>query len=139
MTKHQANYDDEPVVYCSRCYSLNIIHEDIIGADCCGKCGCSDVKTASIGEWEKLYKNRYGHNFITDLGSIRKSPIFQASIGRLKSIVCDNPKWREICKTLYPKFPGGISKADSVVLLFAKLHEDDRIDELRMLLINQNK
>lgn len=136
MSPKRTNYNVEPVVYCSRCYSLNIIHEDIIGADCCGKCGCSDVKTTSIEEWEKLYKNRYGHNFITDEGNVKKSPIFQVSISRLKTIVCDNPQWRELCKKLYPRFPEGIGKADSIVLLFAKLHEDNRIDDLRMELIN---
>lgn len=135
----KVNYDDEPVVFCKRCYSLNIVHEDIIEEDCCKECGCSDISTASIQEWENLYRNRYGHPLVSDKGNIRKSPIFQSSISKLKSIVYNEPKWREICKTLYPKFPGGLSKADSIVLLFAKLQEENRIDELKIHLIEQNK
>ena len=32
------NYDDEPVVYCSRCYSLKIKYEEAIDSDCCMEC-----------------------------------------------------------------------------------------------------
>lgn len=135
----KVNYDEELVVFCKRCYSLSIIHEEAIGEDCCKDCGCSDIATTTIEEWEKLYKNRYGHSFINDKGNIRNSPIFKAPINKLKNIVCNTLRWREICKTLYPKFPGGLSKADSIVLLFAKLQEDNRIDELKMYLIEQNK
>lgn len=135
----RTDYDEEPVVFCKRCYSLNIIHEATIDSDCCRECGCSDIDSASIQEWESLYKNRYGHSFITDKGNIRKSPIFQASLSKLKSIVYNSPCWGKICKTLYPKFPGGLSKADSIVLLFAKLQDDNRLDELRIYLIEQDK
>lgn len=131
-------YDSEPVMFCSKCYSLNIVHEDVIDSDCCGECGCSDLKTASIDEWEKLYKQRYGHKFVEAGHDIRKSPVFTMSLARLKAMVYQDSQWKELCKTLYPAFPEGISRADSVVLLFAKLIQENRLNDLRMELINQN-
>lgn len=133
------DFDSEPVTYCARCYSLKIVHEDSIGMDCCEDCGSSDLKTSSFEEWEKLYKERYGHKFVEETGDIRRSPIFQLSNDKLKTKVYNDPSWREICRTLYPAFPNWLSKADSIVLLFAKLYQDNRLDELRMELINRNK
>lgn len=130
-------YDEEPVVFCSRCYSLKIIHEDVFDSDCCGECGCTDVKTSSFKEWERLFKNRYGHKFVEEDHNVRKSPVFTMSIERLKIMVYNDPQWKELCKTLYPAFPDGISRADSTVLLFAKLIQENRLDDLRMELINQ--
>ena len=132
-------YDSEPVTFCSRCYSLKIIYEDAIGADCCGECGCSDVQTASIEEWESLFKKRYGHSYVNSVKDIRKSPIFLMSIDKLKTLVYNHPEWKFICKTLYPSFPDGLSKSDSVILLFAKLCNDNKLDTLRFELINRNK
>lgn len=131
-------YDSEPVTYCSRCYSLSIVHEDAIDADCCKECGCSDLKTSSVEEWEKLFEGRYGHKFVEASHNLRKSPVFMMSIDRLKKMVYNDSSWKELCKILYPAFPDGISRADSVVLLFAKLIQDNRLDDLRVELINQN-
>lgn len=131
--------DEDSVVYCTKCYSLKIKYEEAIGMDCCGDCGCTDFKTASFNDWEKLYKARYGHKFVRETGNIRNSPIFQMSNSQLKTMVYDNASWREICQTLYPTFPRWLSKADSVVLLFAKLYQDNRLDDLRMEMIKQNK
>jgi len=130
-------YNSEPVTYCARCYSLGIVHEDSIGIDCCKECGSSDLLTSSEEEWERLYKQRYGHKFITEESNIRKSPIFQMSNEKLKTKVFNDPSWREICRALYPTFPEWLSKADSIVLLFAKLYQEDRLDDLRMELINR--
>mgnify|MGYP004589275715 CR=1 FL=1 len=49
----------DTVDFCSKCYSLKIKYEDSIGMDCCEDCGCTDFKTASFDEWEKLYKEGY--------------------------------------------------------------------------------
>lgn len=140
MTKQRKpkDYDEEPVTYCAKCYSLRIVYEDIIGVDCCGECGCSDLLTSSIEEWEKLYARRYGHKYMEDKGDIKKSPMFQLSNDKLKALVFDHPEWRDICKALYPTFPGGLGKADSIILLFAKLYQESRLDDLRMELINRN-
>lgn len=131
-------YDEEPVMYCAKCYSLNIVHEDVIDSDCCGRCGCTDFKTSSIEEWERLYKERYGHKFVENSHDLRKSPVFMLSMDRLKTMVYKDECWKELCKMLYPAFPDGLSRADSVVLLFAKLIQDNRLDDLRIELINQN-
>ena len=140
MSKRKVeDFDAEPVVYCPRCYSLNIVYEDAIRADCCGDCGCSDVKTSTIDIWEKLYQKRYGHKFVERSNNVRDSFIFQMSTERLKTMLFKDPSWREICKTLYPTFPGGLSKADSVILLFAKLCQENRLDDLRMELLKRNK
>lgn len=137
--KKKENFDSEPVIFCSKCYSLNIVYEDAIGADCCGDCGCSDMQTATIDEWERLYQKRFGHSFVERPNDVRKSFIFQMSTERLKTTVFKDPAWREICKAMYPAFPGGLSKADSVILLFAKLCQENRLDDLRMELVKRNK
>lgn len=132
-------YNSEPVTYCARCYSLGIVFEDSIGMDYCKECGSSDFLTSSEEEWEKLYKGRYGHKFVEEESDVRKSPIFQMSNERLKTKVFNSPNWKEICKALYPAFPEGLSKADSIILLFARLYQENRVDDLRMELINQDK
>lgn len=131
-------YDSEPVTFCSRCYSLNIRHDDSMDLDCCGKCGCTDFRTASVAEWEKLFENRFGHKFIEETKVLRKSPIFLMSIDKLKTKVFNDPSWKDICKTLYPEFPEGLSRADSIILLFAKLSQEGRMDDLKIELINRN-
>ena len=130
------DYDSDPVTYCSRCYSLNIKHDDAIDLDCCGECGCTDFKTSNVYDWEKLFNQRYGHKYIEKNHDVKKSAIFQLSIEKLKSKVFNNPSWREICKSLYSSFPGGLSRADSVILLFAKLVQDNRLDDLKMKLVD---
>lgn len=136
--KKPKDYDDEPVIYCAKCYSLKIVYEDIVGTDCCGICGCSDLLSSSIEDWEKLYTKRYGHKYMESKGDIRRSPMFQVSSDKLKAMVCDSPEWEDICRTLYPTFPEGLDKADSIIFLFAKLYQDSRLDDLRMELINRN-
>lgn len=130
--------EEEPVYYCARCYSLKIKYEESIGMDCCGDCGCTDFRTSSYEDWEKLYKQRYGHKFVEEVGDIRKSPIFQLSTNQLKEKVYDNPDWKEICKTLCPDVPNWLGKADTIILTFAKLYQENRLDDLRMELINRN-
>lgn len=131
------DYDAEPVTYCSRCYSLKIKYEDSIGMDCCGDCGCTDFKTSSFDDWEQLYEKRYGHKFVEPNNDIRKSPVFQLSNSQLKELLYNTPSWGTICRTLYPSFPKWLTKADSIMMLFAKLYQDNRLDELRVELRNQ--
>lgn len=135
----KVDYNEEPVAYCSRCYSLNIVHVDAVNMDCCDKCGCSDIKTTSIGEWEKLYKARYGHKFISDTEGVKNSFIYKIPMDKLKAEVYTNTEWKSICSVLYPGFPEYLSKADSIILLFSKLIEDNRVEDLRKYLANQHK
>lgn len=133
------DFDDEPITYCSKCYSLKIKYEDSIGMDSCGDCGCTDFITSSVEDWEKLYEKRYGHKFVEEKGDIRKSPIFQMSNDKLKDLLFQCNDWKEICHLLYPAFPEWLGKADSIILLFARLYKDNRLDDLKMELVKRNK
>lgn len=131
--------EEDSVIYCTKCYSLKIKYEESIDMDCCVDCGCTDLKTASFDTWERLYKARYGHKFVEEIGNIRNSPIFKMSHEQLKSKVYNSPSWREICQSLYPTFPKWLSKVDSVIMLFSKVYQDNRLDDLRIELINRSK
>lgn len=125
------DYDSEPVWYCARCYSLKILHEDHLDVDYCQDCGCSDILTSSIEEWEKLYNNRYGHPYVVKNKDAKYSFITKASFQELKNMVFDSPFWYEIIHDMYQKFPGGMSKADSCILFFDKIIRHHRIEDLR--------
>ena len=126
-------YDSEPVMYCSRCFSLKIKYEEAIDSDCCMECGCPDIAESSIEEWEALYEKRYGHKYAEKSNDPRKSPIFKLSIKELKNKVYNGP-WQKITKALYPHFPEWMGRKDSVLLLFDKLIRDKRMDDLKMFL-----
>ena len=128
-------YDEEPVVFCSKCYSLKIVHDDFMDMDFCGDCGCPDTLSGSIEEWEKLYEGRYRKKLIEKGTDPRKSPLFKASIDKLKSILFEHPSWKEIITTLYPHFPQNLGRADSVLFLFDKMTKDGKLDEFRLLLL----
>ena len=128
------DYDSEPVVYCSKCLSLNIKHEDIIDSDCCMDCGCTDMEVATIDVWENKWEKKYGHKFAVKSDDPRKSPVFKMSIGKLIAKVSDYPKWESIVKEIYGFIPKGFSKADVIVMFFDKLIKDNKLDSLRMLL-----
>lgn len=128
------DYDSESVVYCTKCYSLKIKHDDDADFDYCGKCGCTDVAETTIEEWEKKYEGRYGKKFAEKSNDIRKSPIFQLSFSKLMKKVSDSPKWETIIKTIYNNFPKGLSKADSVILFFNMLLKENQMDRLKGLL-----
>ena len=38
-------------------------------SDYCDECGSTNIEQCSIQEWEKLYKERYGHNFLENYNS----------------------------------------------------------------------
>lgn len=128
------DYDAEPVVYCARCYSLKIKYEEDIDTDCCMDCGCTDTRTSSIGEWERNYERRYGKKHIERSNDPRSSYLFKLTIGELKTKVYNSSHWREIIHRIYPSFPKGLSKADSIILLFDRLCKDRKIDDLRIVL-----
>lgn len=134
MKENTQDYDSVPVWYCARCYSLNIVHEDCIDADYCKDCGCSDILTASIDEWEKLYNSRYGHPHVTKNKDAKYSFIINATFKELKNMVFDSPFWHEIIYNMYPEFPGGMGKADSCILFFDKVIRDSRIEDLKTVL-----
>ena len=138
-TEQLTPYDSEPVVFCSKCYSLKICHEETVGTDCCMDCGCSDVVSASIEEWERLYEKRYGKKYVVKGTDVRKNPVFGLPLKKLKTWVYDHPQWIKILHTIYPHFPKGLSKTDSIILFFDKLVQDNRLNDLRFLLLKYIK
>jgi hypothetical protein len=132
--KHK-EYDSEPVAYCARCFSLKIRYEPSIDSDCCMKCGCTDILTTNIDVWESLYEKRYGKKFLDKESDIKKSPIFYMSMQKLKVLFFNNPHCEDIIRRMYPRFPRGLSKADSIILFFDKIVKDNKLNEFKILLI----
>lgn len=133
------DYDSEPVTYCARCYSLKIKHEDDLNLDYCDECGSTDVLETSIGEWERKYERRYGHKFTQREEDPKKTFIFRLTIEELKKKVYSSDKWKELIKAIYPNFPGGYGKTDSILLFFDTLIRQNKLDDLRLLLFKQFK
>lgn len=131
------DYNSEPVTFCSKCYSLKVKYEDSLGLDYCMDCGCSDVTTSSIEEWERLYESKYGKKFVTKSQDPKTTYIFNLSLGKLKKMVYESDEWKDIIHALYPRFPQGLSRIDSVLLLFDKLIKDNKMDNLRSLLLER--
>lgn len=128
-------YDEEPIKYCTRCYSLKIGYEDAIDTEYCMECGCSDIAETSIYNWENMYENRYGHKFIKRDKDPKKSLIYKMPCSELKEMVSNSPDWKKIIFRMYPKFTGKYGRAETIMLFFDKLAKDNRIDELRILLV----
>lgn len=139
MTKEEKlnDYDSEPVKYCARCYSLKVKYEEAVDMECCAECGSSDIAEAPIHDWEQMYERRYGHKYAVKTEDPKKTFIFQLPMNKLKAKVYNNPQWHEIITTLYPRFPGGLSRVDCILLFFDKLIKDNRLDELRLLLFKR--
>lgn len=133
------DYDSEPIIFCARCLSLKIKHEDTIDTDYCVDCGCSNVREASLSEWENLYEKKYGHKYVVKGNDPKKNPIFKLTRVELMDRLCGLTQWRTIIHSLYPKFPGGFGRVDSIVLFFDKLAKDNRLDDLRMKLMEYIK
>lgn len=55
-------YNEEPVVYCPQCLSLKI--REVAGTDYCDDCGNTEMKEASIFEWENMYEAKYGEKYV---------------------------------------------------------------------------
>jgi len=139
MDMSHDKYDDEPVKYCARCYSLKIKYEEALDSEYCDECGSTDIQESSVEEWENRYERRYGHKFVSKQVDPKKTYIFKLSPVELMHKVSDNEKWRSIIKSIYPNFPGGYSKADSIVLFFDTLIKQNKLDTLRLLLLNTFK
>lgn len=131
------DYDSEPIKYCASCYSIKIGYEESADFEYCMDCGCSDIREAPVEQWENLYKGKYGHKFAEKNNDPRKTPIFMLPLNKLKQKVCDLPSWKDIIHAIYPSFPGGLGKADSIILFFDKLIKDNKLNDLRMLLLRK--
>lgn len=60
-----SDYNQDPVVYCKHCLSLNIRVLDN-NMDYCDNCGNVEVEETDIYTWEKLYQDKYGVKFLKD-------------------------------------------------------------------------
>ena len=128
------NYDDEPVAYCAGCYSLKIKYEDAIDSDCCMECGCTDIREAPFEAWEKMYEQRYGHKYAEKSNDPRKSYIFNLSIKELKQKMYDSDNWKSVVKSMYPRFPDGYSKIDTILIFLDQIIKDNKLDDFKILL-----
>lgn len=132
-------YDEEPVEYCAKCYSLKIKHEERTDTNFCGDCGCTEIKTAPIERWEQLYEGRFGQKFVEKSTDPKKSKYFKMSLSSLKKELYGNKELNSLIRRLYPRFPLKYNREDLVHLLFDRLCKDNRLDDLRYLLYNQSK
>lgn len=133
------DYDYEPILFCARCLSLKVKHEETIDADYCGDCGCSNINEAPFSEWEKLYEKKYGHKYCEKGTNPINNPVFKLSISKLMERLYNLSQWKDVIHFLYPRFPGGFGKADSIVLLFDKLVKDNRLNDLKMIMMKYIK
>ena len=141
MSEEEKNqdYDSEPVKYCARCFSLKIKYEESIDSEYCADCGSSDILEAPVEEWEKKYETRYKHKFAQKTEDPKNSFVFKMSLDKLKSRIYGSAKWKDIIKSMYPHFPEGYGKADSIILFFDTLIKQNRINELKLLLFKHFK
>lgn len=63
-SQQEFDYNNEPVFYCSRCLSLRIRDAGLPDLLYCDECGSSNIETANIEEWEKMYESKYGLKFL---------------------------------------------------------------------------
>lgn len=58
-------YNKEPVFFCKHCLSLKIrsVHS-IEDSEFCDDCGSTNIETCHIEEWQKLYGEKFGHDFL---------------------------------------------------------------------------
>lgn len=139
-TQEQLNdYDSEPVRYCARCYSLKVKYDESIDSEYCVDCGSSDIAESSIDEWEKKFERRYNCRYVVKNEDPQQSFLFNLPIEKLKTKVYNSPHWKEIINRLYPHFPGGLSRTDSIILLFDKLVKDNKLKDLKLMLMKYFK
>lgn len=58
-------YNSIPVLYCKKCLSLKVMN--LVGMedfDYCDECGVADIGETDIETWRKLYKERYGFDYL---------------------------------------------------------------------------
>lgn len=133
------DYNSEPLKYCAKCLSLKIKYEESVDSEYCAECGSSDILEAPVEEWEKKYENKYKRKFVVKEEDPKKSFIFRLPLKELKTKVYESTKWKEILKAMYPSFPEGYSKADSIILFFDTLIKQNKIDEFKLLLYKHFK
>lgn len=58
-------YNSISILYCKKCLSLKVMNltgmEDF---DYCDECGSTDIGQTDIETWKKLFKERYGFDYL---------------------------------------------------------------------------
>jgi len=139
-TTNHDEYDLEPVSYCPKCYSLKIGY--VPGTDdmeYCMDCGCLDIVTANIYDWEKLYEDRYGHKYVVKRNKFEGHPFWNLSAKDLRRKVLESPYWKDIIHDVYPdwKYNGNI--VDVVFLFIDTVIKDRFIPRLKKVMINRQR
>lgn len=58
-------YNNEPVFYCKNCLSLKVKTVTAgLDLDFCDECSGTDIGQTHIEEWKKMYKDRYGFDYL---------------------------------------------------------------------------
>jgi len=83
-----------------------------------------------------MYRSRYGHLYVSERRDIRNHPIFQYTLSELRMRLLNRTDCMNIITKMYPKFPKGFGKKDSVFLFFDRLLKDNRVNDLRYYLLN---
>lgn len=62
----KTKYNDIPVHYCKSCLSLKIVNDTgVEGLDYCESCGSTNIEQIQIEQWERMYRQRYGFDYLT--------------------------------------------------------------------------
>lgn len=135
-TQQVNEYDLEPVSYCPKCYSLKIGYiPGIEDSDYCMECGCLDVVTGNIFDWERLYENRYGHKYVKKTKRTEGHPVWNLSPNDLRKMLVESRYSRDIIKEIYPDWNIKGSIVDTVYLFIDEILKDGYLPRLKKIMI----
>ena len=87
-----------------------------------------------------LYSDNQTKNFyVVKSNDPKRNPVFKMTSAELMDRLCNLGQWKTVIHSLYPRFPGGFGKVDSIVLFFDKLVKDNRLDDLRLKMMEYIK
>ena len=86
-----------------------------------------------------MYEKKYSKKYVVKGNDPKKNPVFKLTLSKLMDKFSNLPNWKTIIYNMYPRFPGGFGKADSIVLFFDKLSKDNKLDDLRVTMMKYIK
>ena len=139
-TQNHNEFDLEPVSYCPKCYSLKIGYvPGVEGMEYCMDCGCLDIASTDIYEWEKLYEERYGHKFVTQKSSVEGHPIWNLRLKDLRTKVLESPYYKDIIREVYPDWKYYSNPVDTVFLFFDSVVKDGLLPKLKRVMVVRDR
>jgi len=137
---HLDEHDSEPVSYCPQCFSLRIRNvDDADDLGYCMDCGCSEIAQAPIGEWEALYRKRYGHAYLDKEQDPERIRIGNMSMDDLIDEVYKRHDYKMIIRQVYPGFEFDLDKEETILVFFDRICKDNTVDVLRDVLTTSSK